>query len=94
MTDITLDTIVAEFVANFDNAGTDEQRVELENVADKKLLELANNDQEVFLNLRKEAAVKIANALLGGAIKLEEKPAEDTVETVGAEATADVNAAE
>lgn len=76
---MTLETIVKEFTDALDVQGDVAEIEALEKDTDAKLLQLANGDQEVFLNLRKELAIRAASVLVGS--KLVEKTEVANTET-------------
>lgn len=78
--------LVTNFVAKSKEVTSSEEVEALNKEADQKLLEMANGDQETFLNLRKQAATLMTDQLIKEAsekIAAEAEVAtEDAAETV------------
>lgn len=78
--------LVTNFVAKSKEVTSSEEVEALNKEADQKLLEMANGDQETFLNLRKQAATLMTDQLIKEASEKvaaeAEVATEDAAETV------------
>lgn len=84
-------TLVEDFIAKSAEVKSAEEVEALNKEADQKLLEIANGDQETFLNLRKQAASLMTDKLIESATA---KAKEVVDPTESAEVSEDAPAAE
>lgn len=82
MTDVNtqLQNLVEDFIAKSATVSSAEEVEALNKDADQKLLEIANGDQETFLNLRKQAANLMTDKLIKDATEKAEAELKEAAE--------------